>query len=222
MAPLWVPSGIKKLLGVGEKVVYGAHQSRLAPTLNPKKLIGKAIAPNSIWVTNKRVIVHNPSARSLGIAKDIQDYPYTEMVNIFQHKGFASSTIAVKMRFTNEPVVLDSVPKGDVDKVYRLIRNNLNQVQAGIFGTQPLSTARQHQHIPPPPPRAPDTCPSCNLAATWIQQYSRFYCYSCKRYLDFPPPPPPSIPATHTNMCTSCQRIIPRSDQFCRHCGHPV
>ncbi|MEM2193157.1 MAG: PRC-barrel domain-containing protein [Candidatus Methanomethylicia archaeon] len=26
-------------------------------------------------------------------------------------------------------------------------------------------------------------CPSCGKKATWIQQYKRWYCYNCKKYL---------------------------------------
>ena len=188
-----VPSHIEELLDVNETIIYGAQQSRIAPTINPLKMIGKAIAPDSIWITNRRVIVYKPSGATLGITRDIQDYPYTEMVNVFQYKGFLSSRISVKMRFQDDPIKLDLVPKGDVNRVYRVIRENMNKVQAGIFGTQQLPTAQQIR-APPPPPSKPQPqayCPTCGKQATWIQQYSRFYCYSCQKYVELPPPPPP-------------------------------
>lgn len=28
-----------------------------------------------------------------------------------------------------------------------------------------------------------DICPSCGKKATWIQQYKRWYCYNCKKYI---------------------------------------
>jgi len=187
-----VPSHIEELLDSDETILYGAQQSRVAPTINPLKMLEKAIAPDSIWVTNRRVLVYQPRGATLGITRDIQDYPYSEMVNVFQHKGFLSSRIAVKMRFQNDPIILDLVPKGDVNRVYRVIRENLNKVQAGIFGTQQLPTAQSVRAPPPPPPPSQPQayCPTCGKQATWIPQYSRFYCYGCQQYLDLPPPPP--------------------------------
>ena len=40
----------------------------------------------------------------------------------------------------------------------------------------------------PPPPSAP-ICPTCGSPATWIEQYQRYYCYKCRKYLEQPPPP---------------------------------
>ena len=187
-----VPSSIEELLDADETILYGAQQSRIAPTLNPLKMLEKAIAPDSIWITNRRIIVYKPSGATLGITKDIQDYPYTEIVNVFQHKGFLSSKIAVKMRFLTDNIVLDLIPKGDVTRVYRLIRENVNKVQTSIFRTQQLPTAEQYHRPPPPPQVAPSTayCPTCGKQATWIPKYHRLYCYSCKQYVEEPPPPP--------------------------------
>jgi hypothetical protein len=63
------------------------------------------------------------------VTKNIQDYPYTEIVNVFQHKGIMSSHVTVKMRFQpNEPIDLDFIPKGDVERCYRIIREQLNKL----------------------------------------------------------------------------------------------
>ena len=94
-----VPSEIEEVLDAGEEILYGTQQSRSRPTLNIKAAIGKAIAPDSLWITNKRIIIFEPSAWTLGVTKNIQDYPYTEMVNVYQHKGIMSSHVTVKMRF---------------------------------------------------------------------------------------------------------------------------
>lgn len=32
-------------------------------------------------------------------------------------------------------------------------------------------------------PVAKEICPSCGKQATWIQQYKRWYCYNCRKYL---------------------------------------
>ena len=33
------------------------------------------------------------------------------------------------------------------------------------------------------PPQGTLTCPRCGNPATWIEQYKRWYCYTCKEYL---------------------------------------
>lgn len=33
------------------------------------------------------------------------------------------------------------------------------------------------------PPQGPTLCPRCGKPATWIKQYERWYCYTCKEYL---------------------------------------
>lgn len=145
-----VPSEIEQTLDSGEEILYGTKQSRTRPTLNVGAAIGKAIAPSSIWVTNKRIVVFDPSAWTLGVTKNMQDFPYTDMVSVLQHKGFMSSHIQVRMRFLNNPVDLDYIPKGDVERVYRIIREQLNKLT-------PRSLA--------------SSCKNCGkqLDPTWIQ-----------------------------------------------------
>jgi hypothetical protein len=36
---------------------------------------------------------------------------------------------------------------------------------------------------PPPPPTVPQTCPTCGKQLTFIQQYARWYCSNCKKYV---------------------------------------
>jgi hypothetical protein len=36
---------------------------------------------------------------------------------------------------------------------------------------------------PPPPPQVAQTCPTCGGPLTFIQQYSRWSCYNCHKYL---------------------------------------
>lgn len=129
-----IPNEIEEILDAGEEILYGSKQSRLRPTLKLSKGIGKFVAPDSIWITNKRIIIFKPSAWTVGVTKDIQDFPYTEMVNVYQHKGFMSSRITVRMRFQpNEPIDLDFIPKGDVMRVYRIIREQLNKLTPKVL-----------------------------------------------------------------------------------------
>jgi hypothetical protein len=35
---------------------------------------------------------------------------------------------------------------------------------------------------PPPPPEPAKTCPTCGKPLSYIKEYDRWYCYSCKEY----------------------------------------
>lgn len=50
----------------------------------------------------------------------------------------------------------------------------------------PFQTSQQQQTppLPPPPPQhSSPLCPSCGRATTFIQQYNRWYCHFCQRYI---------------------------------------
>ena len=36
---------------------------------------------------------------------------------------------------------------------------------------------------PPPPPTMTQTCPRCKGQLTYVQQYNRWYCYTCQQYV---------------------------------------
>jgi hypothetical protein len=42
--------------------------------------------------------------------------------------------------------------------------------------------ARSEMYLPPPPPGYIPECSQCGQPLTYVHQYSRWYCYNCKRY----------------------------------------
>jgi len=50
---------------------------------------------------------------------------------------------------------------------------------------EPQPQPVQPQPEAPPPPAEPQkpVCPTCNNEATYIDQYQRWYCYNCQKYL---------------------------------------
>ena len=48
---------------------------------------------------------------------------------------------------------------------------------------QPYQPPYQPQYQAPPAAPAAQICPTCGRPATYIQQYNRWYCYSCSKYL---------------------------------------
>lgn len=108
-----VPDIIRETLLDGEKVLHAIQQSRFT----------QLITPDSIFVTNKRVILHKP--HTLGLRRTIQDYKFVDMANTEIVQGFISSDIKIKMRFLSEPVLLKRIPT-------KVARGMFKTIQLGI------------------------------------------------------------------------------------------
>jgi len=124
-----IPKAIKKMLLDDEQVLAVVKQSRLRAL----------ITPDSIIVTNHRIIRCSPS--SLGLHKQIEDYRYEDIANLTIDKGIMFARIIVKRRFMSEDLVLDNLPGGRVDYIFRLIQENLRRIGGG--GASPVTTDRQ-------------------------------------------------------------------------------
>jgi len=133
-----IPNAIKKMLLVDEQVMAVTKQSRLKA----------AITPDSVVVTNQRIIRYSPS--TLGLRKEIEDYRYDDVANLKIDKGILFATITIKRRFMSADLVLDDLPKGRVDHISRLIQENLRL----ISGTQASQISTNHQ-APPASPQDP-------------------------------------------------------------------
>ena len=66
-------AGLDKMLTEGELILINAEQSRMMPG-------GSIATPNSIYVTNKRIIFRNP--RMWGLKINLMDYAYENMANV--------------------------------------------------------------------------------------------------------------------------------------------
>ena len=127
-----VPNAIKKMLLADEQVMAVIKQSRLKT----------AITPDSIIITNQRIIRYSPSA--LGLRKEIEDYRYEDIANLKIDKGIMFATITIKPRFMSEDLILDNLPKGQADYISRLIQENLRRMSSA-----PTSLVTTHQQAPP-------------------------------------------------------------------------
>jgi hypothetical protein len=126
---LKIPKAIKKMLLADEQVMAVIKQSRLKA----------AITPDSIIITNQRIIRYSPS--SLGLHKEIEDYRYEDMANLKIDKGIMFARIIVKRRFMSEDLILDDLPEGQVDYIFRLIQENLRRM--GNATISPVTTNQQ-------------------------------------------------------------------------------
>jgi hypothetical protein len=133
-----VPGAVKKMLLADEQVMAVIKQSRLkAP-----------ITPDSIIVTNQRIIRCSPSA--LGLRKEIEDYRYEDIANLKIDKGILFATITAKRRFMSEDLVLDKLLKGQADYISRAIQENLGRMSSAA--KSPVTTNQQVSLAPPEDP----------------------------------------------------------------------
>ena len=135
---LKVPNSVKKLLLLDEQVIAVIKQSRLMA----------AMTPDSIVVTNQRIIKYSPS--NLGLRKEIEDYRYEDIANLRIDKGIRLATIAVKRRFMSEDLILDKLLKDQADYICRFIQENLRQISSA-----PTSPGTAGQQIPATSPEDP-------------------------------------------------------------------
>jgi len=133
-----VPNAIKKILLSDEQVIAVIKQSRLKA----------ALTPDSIIITDQRIIRYSPSA--LGLHKEIEDYRYEDIANLKIDKGILFATITAKRRFMSEDLVLDKLLKGQADYISRVIQENLNRMSAAA--RPPVTT---NQQTPPASPQDP-------------------------------------------------------------------
>jgi hypothetical protein len=133
-----VPKAIKKMLLADEQAMAMIRQSRLKA----------AITPDSIIITNQRIIRYSPS--SLGLYKEIEDHRYEDIANLKIEKGILFATITLKRRFMSEDLILDNLPAGKVDYVFRVIQENLKRMSSTS-----VSPATTNQPTSPPAPGDP-------------------------------------------------------------------
>jgi hypothetical protein len=110
-------TGIDKMLTEGEQILVNAEQSRMMPG-------GSIATPNSIYVTNKRIIFRNP--RMWGLKIDLMDYAYEDLANVELHKGIFTTEIELTPRFNSEIVKLPAVSKDVAEELFGAIRKGMH------------------------------------------------------------------------------------------------
>ena len=137
-------------LDEGEQVLMAVRQSRVKPG-------GAAIlTPNTIFVTEKRIVIRNPT--KMGLGENIEDYPYDQITSVKLEKGMFSASI----QFTipgmteesksgkglrdfglgyvpwnrNDEGVIDAIPKDKAEKLFKIIREGVQKAKNAKSRTQ--------------------------------------------------------------------------------------
>lgn len=128
---------IKDRLDEGENVIHTATQSRI-------KVGGARIVnPNTIFLTEKRVIIRNPI--KLGFGERIEEYAYHQITNIEVEVGMFSASLIFAIEGLTEMSkldrkslwwgretkgVIDAIPKEKAVEMYDYIRKKISLVKA--------------------------------------------------------------------------------------------
>lgn len=109
-------SRVNELLMTGEKIEYIAVQKK--PALN--------ISPESIALTNKRVIFCRP--KNLGLSMEFDDYLWKEVEDCHIREGIMGSTFTVNTTKGNT-ILLDYLPKSQARQLFRFAQEQEEEMR---------------------------------------------------------------------------------------------
>ena len=105
---------IEDRLEDGEEVIEVAKQSKLAPG-------GSKLTPNTIFATDRRLIIRNPTM--LGARQNIEFFDYDQITNIKLEKGVLSSAIVVTYPgIRPDDGEINAIPKDKAENILEIVR----------------------------------------------------------------------------------------------------
>lgn len=105
-------------LDSGEKVVIVARQSRFKPG-------GSKMSPDTIFVTDKRIVIRNPSA--MGMREKVESIAYDKITAIELERGMMSST--VKIRASGYQGDIDAIAKEKAEQIVVYARDAMDKMK---------------------------------------------------------------------------------------------
>ena len=126
---------IASRLDKDEIVEIIAKQSKFKPG-------GSVVTPDTLFVTNKRIIIRNPTM--LGARQTIDVINFNQITSVQLRKGVFSSTI--KLRTYGYQEDIEAIPKDKAEKIVEYIRNALRNV-SDARSVEQSSSAPQRQNI---------------------------------------------------------------------------
>jgi hypothetical protein len=114
-----ITSKLENLLMSNEEVGYIAVQKKPAIT----------VFPDSIVVTNKRIILCKP--KNLGLSMEFMDYDWDDIAGSFVKEGFLGSDFSFSTK-TDLTHTVDYLPKNQARKLYTYAKEQLDILKNGI------------------------------------------------------------------------------------------
>ena len=106
-------------LDSGEEVLMVCRQTR-----NPLKSGGSLATPNTIIVTDQKIIIRNPSA--LGLRQNLESFRYDTIVDLKLERGMFSASIDVNvpgLGYTR----IDAIKKDEAEEILRVYQNAIQR-----------------------------------------------------------------------------------------------
>ncbi|MEN2399822.1 PH domain-containing protein [Flavobacterium sp. MC2016-06] len=128
-----ITSKLNDLLMRGEEVGYIAVQKKPAIT----------VFPDSIVLTNKRIIICKP--KNLGLSMDFTDYTWDEIVGTFVKEGILGSEFSFSTK-TDIQTSIDYIPKIQARKIFTYAKEQLDILKnPAVTAATPVVEAIQEE-----------------------------------------------------------------------------
>ena len=131
---------IIEMLNPDEKVLLVARQSKIKPG-------GSFFTPNTIYATDRRIIIRDPFI--LGLKANVVDIPYDIITSLKLEKGILSSTIRFKaaglisskklgmmdsiVAGENDPEgIIEAIPKDKAEDLLEIIRSGMQDIHRSV------------------------------------------------------------------------------------------
>ena len=138
---------ISEMLNPEEKVLLVARQSKIKPG-------GSYFTPNTIYATDRRIIIRDPYM--LGLKANVVDIPYDIITSLKLEKGVLSSTIRFKaagLMSSTKLGMMDSIIEGEDDQtgIIEAIPKDkaedlLEIIRSGMHDGQKSAPSKKHLH----------------------------------------------------------------------------
>lgn len=129
-----ITSKLNDLLMKGEEVGYIAVQKKPAIT----------VFPDSIVLTNKRIIICKP--KNLGLSMDFTDYTWDEIVGTFVKEGILGSEFSFSTK-TDIQTSIDYIPKIQARKIFTYAKEQLDILKNPVAATTPIAETVQPEEV---------------------------------------------------------------------------
>lgn len=199
---------IRGMLLPGEQVIFIASQSKVAP--------GGSLSPNSIYITNMRVLFKNP--HWLGLRADILDVSYKDISTVLLKRGLFTTELYFKPHFTKYKIKLPALEKRAAQRVSQLIQRGIRGELPGpsrltVPEMQSVQVAAQATVSQPVEEKKPiplaDSTISCRYCNCNMQPASKF-CPECGKGVQ--------IETNIWKVCPGCDAVTSDDAVFCSSC----
>lgn len=131
---------IRKLLDPDEQVLLVATQSRIAPG-------GAATTPNTIFATDRKLVIRNPTL--LGLRESVAAIPYEGITSVNVEKGVFSSEVKIAaaglpsqlnwLAARKGVIGIPAVAKDKADKLASIVSDGIRRAKAAAVAPPPLA-----------------------------------------------------------------------------------